>query len=115
MRDKVRALARIRLDAMRYSQTRYRWRRFNMRFQSAFPAILAALLLGSTAQAFAQGTFDYAAPVPGSDLRAGLAARDAYLSGRSMPTNNAVSPWFRPEPVAAEPRRRRHPVKKTVD
>jgi hypothetical protein len=85
-----------------------------MRFQSAFPAILVALLLGSTAQAFAQGTFGYVAPVPGSDLRAGLAARDAYQSGRPMPTDNAVSPWFRPQPVAAEPRRR-HPVKKTVD
>jgi hypothetical protein len=85
-----------------------------MRFQSAFPAILVALLLGSTAQAFAQGTFGYVAPVPGADLRAGLAARDAYQSGRPMPTDNAVSPWFRAEPVAAEPRRR-HPVKKTVD
>jgi len=80
-----------------------------MRFQSAFPAILVALLLGSTAQAFAQGTGDYAAPPPGPDVRAGLAARDAYQSGRPMPTDNAVSPWFRDEP------RRRHPVKKTVD
>ena len=85
-----------------------------MHFQPASPAILVALLLGSTAQAFAQGTGDYAAPVPGPDLRAGLAARDAYQSGRPMPTDNAVSPWFRAEPVAAEPRRR-HPVKKTID
>jgi hypothetical protein len=85
-----------------------------MHFQPTFPAILVALLLGSAAQAFAQGTGDYAAPVPGPDLRAGLAARDAYQSGRPMPTDNAVSPWFRAEPVAAEPRRR-HPVKKTVD
>jgi hypothetical protein len=85
-----------------------------MRFQSAFPVTLVALLLGSTAQAFAQGTGDYAAPVPGPDLRAGLAARDAYQSGRPMPADNAVSPWLRAEPVAAEPRRR-HPVKKTAD
>jgi hypothetical protein len=85
-----------------------------MRSQSAFPAILVALLFGSTASAFAQGTGDYAAPVPGPDLRAGLAARDAYQSGRPMPTDNAVSPWFRAEPVATEPRRR-HPVKKVVD
>jgi hypothetical protein len=113
MRDKVRAPARIRIerDALFAS---YRWRRFNMRFQSAFPAILFALLLGSTAQAVAQGTGDYAAPPPGPDVRAGLAARDAYQSGRPIPTDNAVSPWFRAEPVAAEPRRR-HPVKKTVD
>lgn len=85
-----------------------------MRFQSAFPAILVALLLGSTAQAFAQGTGDYAAPAPGPDIRAGLAARDAYQGGRPIPADIAVSPWLRAEPVAAEPRRR-HPVKKTVD
>ncbi len=84
-----------------------------MRFQSAFP-ILVAMLLGSTAQAFAQGTGDYAAPAPGPDIRAGLAARDAYQSGRPVPVDNAVSPWFRAEPVIVEPRRR-HPVKKMVD
>jgi hypothetical protein len=90
-----------------------------MRYQSAFPAILVALLLGSTAQAFAQGTGDYAAPIPGPDIRAGLAARDAYQSGRPMPADHTVSPWFRAQPFAAEPvaaePRRRHPVKKTVD
>jgi hypothetical protein len=86
-----------------------------MRFQSAFPAILVALLLGSTSSAFAQGTFGYAAPIPGPDVRAGLAARDAYQSGRPIPTDNAVSPWWRPvEPAAPEPRRR-YPAKKTVD
>jgi hypothetical protein len=87
-----------------------------MRFQSAFPAILVALLLGSTASAFAQGTFGYAAPIPGPDVRAGLAARDAYQSGRATATTgNAVSPWWRPsEPAAPEPRRPR-PAKKTVD
>jgi hypothetical protein len=87
-----------------------------MRFQSAFPTILVALLLGSTASAFAQGTGDYAAPIPGPDIRSGLAARDAYQSGRATATTgNAVSPWWRPaEPAPAEPSRHR-PAKKTVD
>jgi hypothetical protein len=86
-----------------------------MRFQSAFPAILVALLLGSTASAFAQGTFGYAAPIPGPDVRAGLAARDAYQSGRPIATDNTVSPWWHPVgPAPAEPRRR-YPAKKTVD
>jgi hypothetical protein len=76
-----------------------------MRFQSAFPAILVALLLGSTASA--------SIPVP--DVRAGLAARDAYQSGRPIATDNTVSPWWHPVgPAPAEPRRR-YPAKKTVD
>lgn len=86
-----------------------------MRFQSAFPTILVALLLGSATQAFAQGTGDYAAPIPGPDVRAGLAARDDFQSGRAVTTGNAVSPWWRPaEPAPTEPRRR-HPAKKTAD
>jgi hypothetical protein len=85
-----------------------------MRFQSAFPTTLVALLLGSTAPAFAQGTGDYAAPIPGPDVRAGLAARDAYQSGRPVPADIAVSPWFRSQPVAVEPRPR-HPVKKPAE
>jgi hypothetical protein len=89
-----------------------------MRFQSTFPTILVTLLLGSTAQAFAQGTGDYAAPIPGPDIRAGLAARDDFQSGRSTATIGSavsVSPWWRhAAPASTEPRQR-HPGKKLVD
>ncbi len=89
-----------------------------MRFQFAFPAVIAASLLGFAAPAFAQGTGDYAAPVPAGDIRDGLARRDEYLSGRyRATTGSSVTALDRADvqqPAYVAPRRR-HPVKKPAN
>jgi hypothetical protein len=85
-----------------------------MRFQFAFPAVLAASLLGFAAPAFAQGTGDYAAPIPPVDRRAGEALQDQYLSGRYVAPAGPISALDRADvqqPATIAPRRR-HPVKK---
>jgi 4'-phosphopantetheinyl transferase EntD len=85
-----------------------------MRFQFAFPAVVAASLLGFAAPAFAQGTGDYAAPIPPADIRAGQERADEYLSGRYHATTGAVSALDQADvqqPASIAPRRR-HPVKK---
>jgi hypothetical protein len=87
-----------------------------MRFQFAFPAVVAASLIGFAAPAFAQGTGDYAAPIP--DRRAGEEARDEYLSGRfHATTGSSVTALDRADPQqpATIAPRRRHPVKKPVN
>jgi hypothetical protein len=89
-----------------------------MRFQFAFPAILTASLLGFAAPAFAQGTGDYAAPIPGGDLHDGLARQDEYLSGRyRATTGSSVTALDRADPQqpAYVAPRRRHPVKKIAN
>jgi hypothetical protein len=88
-----------------------------MRFQFAFPAVLAVSLLGFAAPAFAQGTGDYAAPIPPADRRAGEAMQEEYLSGRTHATTGAVSALDRADvqqPTTIAPRRR-HPVKKPAN
>jgi len=89
-----------------------------MRFQFAFSAVVAASLIGFAAPALAQGTGDYAAPIPPADRRAGEAARDEYLSGRyQATTGSSVTALDRadPQPPASIAPRRRHPVKKPVN
>ena len=82
-----------------------------MRFQFAFPVILTASLFGSMAPALAQGTGDYAAPIPAGDIRAGLARQDEYLSRRNGATTGSAISAYGEQPVSVAPRRR-HPVKK---
>ncbi len=89
-----------------------------MRFQFAFPAVVAASLIGFAAPAFAQGTGDYAAPIPPADIRAGQERADEYLSGRyHATTGSSVTALDRADvqqPTTIAPRRR-HPVKKPAN